>query len=99
MKFTSGRASPLVLHDPWLVYRRNKMSAMQTISVQVTPEAAKAFRKASASERKKMELLLSLRLLDVARSRKSLETVMREASRSAQERGLTPENLDDLLKK
>jgi hypothetical protein len=74
------------------------MSAMQTISVQVTSEAAKAYRKASATERKKMELLLSMRLLEASRSRKSLETVMREVSRSAQERGLTPEILDELLK-
>ncbi len=75
------------------------MSAMQTISVQVTPEAAKAYRKASAAERKKMELLMSMRLLEASTSHKSLETVMREISRSAQERGLTPEILDDLLKK
>ena len=60
-----------------------EMSAMQTISVQVTPEAAKAYRKASVTERKKMEFLLSMRLI----------------SRSAQERGLTPEILDELLKK
>ena len=74
------------------------MSAMQTISVQVTPEAAKAYRKASAAERKKMELLMSMRLLEASVSRKSLETVMRAINRSAQERGLTPEILDDLLK-
>ena len=74
------------------------MSAMQTISIQVSPAAARAYRKASASERKKMELLLSMRLLEVSRSRKSLEQTMREVSRSAQERGLTPEVLDDLLK-
>ena len=74
------------------------MSAMQTINIQVTPEAAKAFRNASASERKKLELLLNLRLLEVSRSRKPLEEVMREISRSAQARGLTPEILDDLLK-
>jgi hypothetical protein len=74
------------------------MSAMQTINIQVTPEAAKAFRKASESERKKLELLLNLRLLEVARARKPLEEVMREISRSAQQRGLTPEILDDLLK-
>jgi hypothetical protein len=75
------------------------MSAMQTISVQVTPEAARAYRKASAAERKKMELLMSMRLLEAAKSRKSLETVMREISRSAQASGLTPELLDELLKK
>ncbi len=74
------------------------MSAMQTINIQVTPEAAKAFRNASAAERKKLELLLTLRLLEVTRARKPLEEVMREISRSAQARGLTPEILDDLLK-
>jgi len=74
------------------------MSAMQTIQIQVTPEAAKAFRTASEPERKKLELLLNLRLLEVARARKPLEEVMREISRSAQQRGLTPEILDDLLK-
>lgn len=74
------------------------MSAMQTINIQVTPEAAKAFRNASPAERKKLELLLSLRLLEVTRTRKPLEEVMREISRSAQARGLTPEILDDLLK-
>jgi hypothetical protein len=74
------------------------MSAMQTISVKVSPEAARAYRKASATERKKMELLLSMRLLEASTSRKSLESVMREISRSAQERGLTPEILDELLK-
>ena len=74
------------------------MSAMQTINIQVTPEAAKAFRNASATERKKLELLLTLRLLEVTRARKPLEQVMREISRSAQARGLTPEILDDLLK-
>ena len=65
----------------------------------MTPDAAKAYRKASAAERKKMELLMSMRLLEASTSRKSLETVMREISRSAKERGQTPEILDDLLKK
>jgi hypothetical protein len=74
------------------------MPAMQTISIQVSPAAARAYRNASAPERKKMELLLSMRLLEVSRSRKPLEAVMRDISRSAQERGLTPEILDEILK-
>ena len=74
------------------------MSAMQTITIQVSPAAAKAYRRASEAERKKMELLLNLRLLEVTRTRKPLEDVMRETSRSAQTRGLTPEILDKLLK-
>ena len=73
------------------------MSAMQTISIQVSPEAAQAYLKANSEERKKMELLLSLRLLEVSRLRKPLKQLMHDISRSAQERGLTPEVLDDLL--
>ena len=73
------------------------MSALQTISIQVSPSAAKAYRNASVPERKKMELLLSLRLLEVARLRKPLAEVMREISRSAQENGLTPEILAELI--
>ncbi len=69
----------------------------EKITIQVTPEAAKAFRSASESDRKKMELLLNLRLLEVTRARKPLEEVMREVSRSAKERGLTEETLNDLL--
>ncbi len=74
------------------------MTAMQTISIQVSPEAARAFLKASEEDRRKLELLISLRLVEVARARKPLEDVMREISRSAQARGLTPDILDDILK-
>lgn len=75
------------------------MSAMQTISIQVSSKAARAYLKANVEERKKMELLLSLRLLEVSRSHRSLRQVMSEISRSAQERGLTPESLKELLRK
>jgi hypothetical protein len=74
------------------------MLTTETITIQVTPEIAKAFRSASVSERKKMELLLNLRLLEVTRLSKPLEQVMREISRSARERGLTEEILNELLK-
>lgn len=73
------------------------MLTTETITIQVTPELAKAFRSASETERRKMELLLNLRLLEVTRVRKPLEQVMREISRSAKERGLIVENLNDLL--
>ncbi len=74
------------------------MSAMETIAIQVTPEAAKTFRQASEAERKKLELLLSLRLLEVSRARQPLEKVMREISRSAKGRGLTEKKLANILK-
>jgi hypothetical protein len=74
------------------------MITTETITIQVTPEIAQAFRSATEAERKKMELLLNLRLLEVTRTRKPLEQVMREISRSAQERGLTEDILDQLLR-
>lgn len=72
---------------------------MQTepITIHVDPTAAEAFKAASDEERQKLEALLSLRLLEVARSKESLLDVMDEISRKAQERGLTPETLDDIL--
>ncbi len=74
------------------------MLTTETITIQVTPEAAQAFRSASETERQKMEILLNLRLLEVSRSRKPLEDVMREISKSAQERGLTEKILGEILK-
>jgi len=74
------------------------MADMQTIAIKVTPEAAKAFQSATVAGRRKLELLLSLRLLEVDRSRQSLEEIMREISRSAQKRGLTEKILEDVLR-
>ena len=73
------------------------MLTTESITIQVSPELAKAFRSASEPERRKMELLLNLRLLEVTRARKPLEQLMREISRSAKERGLTEDSLADLL--
>ena len=74
-----------------------EMLTTETITIQVTPEIAKVFRSASETERRKMELLLNLRLLEVTRAQKPLEQIMREISRSAKERGLTEEIFNDLL--
>ena len=72
---------------------------MQTepITIHVDPAAARAFKAASDEERRKLEALLSLRLMEVARSKGSLAEVMDEISRKAQERGLTPEILQAIL--
>lgn len=74
-----------------------EMLTTETITIQVTPEIAKAFRSASETERRKMELLLNLRLLEVTRARKPLEQVMRETSRSTKAHGLTEEIFNNLL--
>ncbi|MBM4045945.1 MAG: hypothetical protein FJ279_12580 [Planctomycetes bacterium] len=69
----------------------------EEITIRVDPEAASAYRCASDEERRKLDLLLSLKLSDVTKSTGSLKEIMREISRKAQERGLTPEILESLL--
>lgn len=73
------------------------MLQTEQITIQVTAEAAQAFRNFSSEDRKKLELFLSIQLLEAAKSRENLQTVMREISQNALRRGLTPEILDDLL--
>ena len=72
---------------------------MQTeeITIRVDPEAAQAYRAASEQERRKLDLLLSLRLHDALHPSGSLKELMREISRKAQQRGLTPEILESIL--
>jgi hypothetical protein len=69
----------------------------ETITIRVDAEAARAFRSASLEERRKLEALLSLRLSEVTQSTDSLQAIMGEISRKAQERGLTPEILNSIL--
>lgn len=68
------------------------------IIIRVDSEAAKAYAAASAEERKKIDLLLSLRLSQITGPSASLEQVMRETSEAARGRGLTEEELDELLR-
>jgi hypothetical protein len=69
----------------------------ESITIQVDPEAALAYRSVSDEERRKLDLLLSLRLREVTRPGAALEDVMDEISRNAQERGLTSEILRAIL--
>ena len=68
------------------------------ITIQVDPQAARAFASVTPEMRRKLETLLSLRLLEATRTPESLPRVMSEISRNAQARGLTPDMLQDLLK-
>ncbi len=63
----------------------------EEITIRVEPRAARAYREASEQERLKLELLLSLRLQDALNPQGSLRDAMRDISRKAQARGLTPE--------
>jgi len=73
--------------------------ATQTITIQVDPEAARAYQDAPPADQKKMRALLSLWLRDVATAGPAtLKEIMSDVSQKARARGLTPEILADLLK-
>jgi hypothetical protein len=69
----------------------------QKITIRVSPEAARVYNAATAEEQRKLDVLLSLKLTEVARAPRPLEEVMDEIGRKAQARGLTPEILESLL--
>lgn len=69
----------------------------ETITLEVDAEAARAFNAVSAEDQRRLAALISLRLIEATKTTDSLEQVMREISRKAQERGLTPEILRLLL--
>jgi len=69
----------------------------KSITVNVDAEAARIFEMAPSEEKQKIEALISLKLTQITRDKKSLEEVMSEISNKAQKRGLTPEILDSIL--
>jgi hypothetical protein len=69
-----------------------------TISIEVESGAAQAFAAAASDERRKLELLLSLRLRELTGDRaRPLQEIMDEIGASAEAQGLTPEVLNSLL--
>jgi hypothetical protein len=60
------------------------------ITIRVNMEAAHIFETATEEQKRKIEALLSLKLTEVTREKKTLEEVMSNISQKAQERGLTP---------
>ncbi len=71
--------------------------ATEPITIEVDAEAARAYRSASAADRRKIQALVSLRIKEVMSPDAPLQEIMSEISRKAQERGLTPEILESLL--
>jgi hypothetical protein len=69
----------------------------ETTTLHVSPQAATAYRAASADARRKLDLLVSLQLSGLVRSGDFLEKVMDDMSREAAAAGLTPEILDSIL--
>jgi len=73
--------------------------APEAITIPLDPEAAKAYEAAPAGDKRKMQVLLSLWLRDLATAEpSSLKEIMNDLSRKALNRGLTPEALESLLK-
>ncbi|MCY3765884.1 MAG: hypothetical protein OXH06_10725 [Gemmatimonadetes bacterium] len=69
----------------------------QEITICVTPEAARVYQSASAQDRRKLDVLLSLQLSGLRKPARPIEDIMREASEEARKNGLTPEILVELL--
>jgi hypothetical protein len=83
------RTIPLVLPPDAVTTR--------TISIRVSDEAARAYEAASEDDRRTLDALLTIQ----ARARqphRPLDAVMSEMSRKAQQRGLTSEVLDEILR-
>ena len=70
---------------------------MSMINVQLDRDAARIYKKASQTDKEKLNLLFSMRLREYDEHEISLPDVMDEISDSAQARSLTPEILESLL--
>ena len=73
-------------------------TGIEEITIRVDSEAARAYREAPDEQRRKLDLLLNLRLHDALRAGGSLKELMHDISRKAQQRGLTPEILESILR-
>ena len=67
------------------------------ITIQVSSDTARVCEVASDERRQKLDALLSLKLSEVGRGKRSLEDVLFDISRRARQRGLTPDVLDSIL--
>ncbi len=70
---------------------------MVVINIPVDNETAKIYEKAPQADKKKMQILLSLWLREFEKPSISLDELMDDISRKAQERGITPDILDSIL--
>ena len=69
------------------------------ITIEVDEAAARAYAESPPENQRTLQLLLSLRLQELAASPgRSLQTVMDEIGEEAEARGLTPEILETLLR-
>ncbi|MEA5620924.1 hypothetical protein VB711_24245 [Cronbergia sp. UHCC 0137] len=69
---------------------------METISIKVDSEVARAYQKANLIERQKIQIIMNGWLKQIMNSR-SLEEIIQEMQEQAQGNGLTQEILDEIL--
>jgi hypothetical protein len=71
----------------------------EEITIELDSDSAQVFKSASADEREKLQVLLGIWLKEYARADSaSLKDTMNEISSEAQNRGLTPQILESILK-
>ncbi len=69
------------------------------ITLHVDAEAARVYESVTAEDRKKIDVLLSLRLKELlVPTKMTLHEVMDQLGREAEEHGLTPEILESILR-
>lgn len=71
--------------------------SLGTVTLQIEPELARAYRTSPKETKSKLQLLLSLWLREYSARPFSLTEFMDELSEKAMARGLTEEKLDELL--
>ena len=64
--------------------------SVEEITIRVAPDAARAYREATEEERRKLDVLMSLKLCAATKSQQSLKSLMEEIGREAQVKYLRP---------
>lgn len=69
---------------------------METISIEVEPEIARAYQNSSSTERKRIQMTFNVLVKQIMNTR-SLEDTIQEMQAQAKANGLTQEILDEIL--
>lgn len=69
---------------------------METITIEVEPEIARAYQNSSSTERKKIQLTFNVLFKQIMNTR-SLEDIIQDMQAQAKANGLTQEILDEIL--
>lgn len=70
----------------------------ETITIEVPEEVARAYKKASPSDRQRVKRAVTVSLMSREDAANQFREITERASKHAAKRGLTPEKLNDLLR-